>query len=885
MNASRTLIRGPCSRTGLAWVLILFTLLLGVRTPAAASGTKWALLVGIEAYENPQITPLKYTLNDVKVLADTLVGVAGFPKENVIVMTSDMKGTDKYPTNLNVLGMLETLAEKVQPEDTFLFYFSGHGYIRKEGDQEKHFLGTVNADPRSIRFLEMTSIPLSVLRDVMGKVKALQTVFILDACRNDPEAGRGDADNKMTGEFKSVVIRAASSYDKKVGLAGTGILFACSEGERAYEWPEKQHGVFTYYLVEGIKGGARGERGELTLPSLANYVQTKVAEWAEETHKKQIPDYQTTGRAMIELIPPGAKPAKVRVLVQSHPEGAEVWVDGQNTGARTNCEIELEPGKTYRIEARKDGFLPKQAEIAVQPGQTPALDILTLVPEEQEVALHIESQPPGAEVFVDGQPTGKKTPCDIPLKTGATTQQYQIELRAPGFRSKQVVVTASQGTLPKLSSISLEPEPTPPPEMPKPPSAPVPNVTTLKVASTPPGAEVVVDGKVRGETPCEVPLAAPPGTQECQVELRKQGFLPKQVWVTLAPGTTVDLGQITLAPEPSAPPLATAPTRVRVHLETDPPGAQVLLGTQTLGITPCDVELDASGAPTDYTLQLKRPGFVSRDVTVHLERGQTPPLLGTLRLESEPFTDDSEMVRVDGGPFIMGSGDERKNPDDNIACRGTLETFFIDKYEVTVAQYARFLNHVRRTADKAGHDYLLVNNHPQLEQVGGVWQPKPGMEKLPVTNVSWYGALAYAQALGKRLPTEAEWEKAARGVDGRPYPWGAAWQPGHANIATGDSFTGLAPVGSFPQGASPYGCFDLIGNVAEWTNTRYKPIQWGAFYDPDDGREDIEVPGDRVVRGGAFNSRPEDATPTKRQHFPPEACLANVGFRCAKSAK
>jgi formylglycine-generating enzyme required for sulfatase activity len=240
--------------------------------------------------------------------------------------------------------------------------------------------------------------------------------------------------------------------------------------------------------------------------------------------------------------------------------------------------------------------------------------------------------------------------------------------------------------------------------------------------------------------------------------------------------------------------------------------------------------------------------------------------------------DDAEMVLVPAGTFVLG--DQARDIDEDSAeapeQKLDLPAFYIDKYEVTNVQYARFLNAVGRLQDDAGHGFVWAGPYFQIEQSGGQWRPKTGLEKYPVVCVTWYGATAYAAWVGKRLPTEAEWEKAARGTDGRKFPWGADMDMSRFHLGCDD----MLPVGSFPTGASPYGCLDMSGNAWEWTSSLFRPYPYVAT----DGREDPRSDERRVARGGSFAGEPYIAHSAYRFRPEPDYAHRFLGFRCAKSA-
>lgn len=235
------------------------------------------------------------------------------------------------------------------------------------------------------------------------------------------------------------------------------------------------------------------------------------------------------------------------------------------------------------------------------------------------------------------------------------------------------------------------------------------------------------------------------------------------------------------------------------------------------------------------------------------------------------------MVLIPAGTFTMGRDDGPR--EERPAHQLFLPAFRIDKNLVTAAKYARFIQRKGPVGPK-GEMYLDVEDPDSLIHVrGGVWLPDPGLENHPAGEMSWYGALAYCNWLGKRLPSEAEWEKAARGTDGRLYPWGNG-KP-RPDLAFFGGFRGeVVRVGRYPAGASPYGVLDMAGQVWEWTRSTYEPYP----YNPSDGREEPSGVDVIVARGGSSSSDFEGLTATSREViFPGRAATGHAyfGFRCS----
>lgn len=239
-----------------------------------------------------------------------------------------------------------------------------------------------------------------------------------------------------------------------------------------------------------------------------------------------------------------------------------------------------------------------------------------------------------------------------------------------------------------------------------------------------------------------------------------------------------------------------------------------------------------------------------------------------------------EMVAIPAGEFIRGSDKVDVNQqaselgttkpwylDEHPRHKQRLPLFYIDRNEVTNAQYKAFIDATRAKPPV----YFIGRTIP------------PGRENHPVTDVSWYEADHFCRWNGKRLPTEAEWEKAARGTDGREFPWGEEYDKSKLNA--GDSGRGdIIPVGSLKGGASPYGVMDMSGNVWEWVEDWYQPYPNSTYQSHLFGEKQ------KVFRGGGWGGVGHYSLPlfyraAYRSSIPPDEAYADLGFRCAKSPK
>ncbi len=311
----------------------------------------------------------------------------------------------------------------------------------------------------------------------------------------------------------------------------------------------------------------------------------------------------------------------------------------------------------------------------------------------------------------------------------------------------------------------------------------------------------------------------------------------------------------------------------------------------------------AKGLKTGYR-EWVREIEVMAQTTTNVSMDMEPLVLSRGVQESKK----EEMVLVPAGEFWMGSTKEEvkriveKCKESGITeevCnnwfqaetprhRVTMSGFYLDRFEVTNALFGRFVEAqaYRTLAEREG--WGLVSQQkggsPQEDKVRGAsWRMPTGSGSAaesthPVVQVTWWDAQAYCEWIGKRLPTEAEWEKAARGPDGRKYPWGETWDPGKANGAQIVNTT--TPVGDYRGGISPYGVHDLAGNVWEWVSSFYRPYPYLAT----DGREELNNLAKRVFRGGSWGSHPEFLRSATRMQQDPRLRDSTVGFRCARSA-
>jgi tetratricopeptide (TPR) repeat protein len=347
------------------------------KTPPPADD-QWALLVGISEYPG-QIQKLGFPRNDARAIKDLLVGSAGFREDHVRLLTDEGQG-DAKATKQNILAAVDSLAPRVQSGHQMIVFLAGHGIVRGLGSQAKSYFLPVDVDAQSKEALERTGLDLEELSRHLSALKASQFTMFIDACREDPFPGRGIKGNTMT-DVMARGLHVVPNESRPAGSpAPTAITFyACQVGERAYEDPKLQHGVFTYFILNGIRDIANRPDGRVEAGYLAAYLHENVAKWSNEYQQRaKYPVEQTPSMVATEIHGPlvivkisslakdVSPPSKGTVILITSPQAATLTLNGQALGGGP-VQKEMSPGQ-YTVRAEMQGFQPAEEKITIVPG-------------------------------------------------------------------------------------------------------------------------------------------------------------------------------------------------------------------------------------------------------------------------------------------------------------------------------------------------------------------------------------------------------------------------------------------------------------------------------------------------------------------------------------
>ena len=340
---------------------------------------QWALLVGVSEYPG-QIQSLGFPRDDARSIKDLLVSAAGLPEDHIRLLTDNGTG-DSKATKQNILAAVDSFAPRVQPGHEVIVFLAGHGIARGLGLQAKSYFLPVDADAQTKESLERTAVDLEDLARRLSVLKASQFSIFIDACREDPFPGRGIKGNTMTDVMTRGLRITPTAARAADAVPPTAIVFyACQVGERAYEDPQLKHGVFTYYILEGIREVANRPDGRVEAGYLANFLREKVSKWSTDfASRAKFSVQQTPMMVATEVRGPmvivrmaqfaatsPSAPTKGTVILATSPSEATVSLNGQKLGTAP-LEKELQAGE-YTVRAESQGFQPTETKITVVPG-------------------------------------------------------------------------------------------------------------------------------------------------------------------------------------------------------------------------------------------------------------------------------------------------------------------------------------------------------------------------------------------------------------------------------------------------------------------------------------------------------------------------------------
>ena len=579
----------------------------------------------------------------------------------------------------------------------------------------------------------------------------------MDAARNRLNVVVLDAcrDNPFARGWRS----AARGLGQMSGPPGTLIAYATDPGDVAADGEPGTQGVYTGELLRA-----------LPVPSITIEEAFKRAAQGviTRTRGRQRPWISSSFTGSFSFVPPrrddetGApvRPGPVPPVAAGRPAGSRP-VSPSGAASASQASTGSRPPGDREVGSLVLDVKPLAPTTPAGPRPVAPAPAVAAIPRAD---VRIESSPPGATVYWDARDLGK-TPVEVP---GATPGRHHLVLVLDGHQTLSETVDVLAGQPLQVARTLSE------------------LAGSLEIVTKPSGARLELDGVPIGSSPQKLGRVR---IGPHRLVVSHPDYQPSERDIS------VDFDQLARVEVE----LAARPGRLVI---TSTPQAEVFLGSRKLGQTVWAGEVPAG----KHRIRIAREGYEERVVDLDLGPNEGRTIDAVLKK-----WDLGEMVLVPAGEFWMGGDDG--DPDEKPRHRVVLDAFYIDKYEVTNAHYRAFLA-------GRGHERqeLWSANGWQWRTSMGVTQPESWADpkfndpRQPVVGVSWYQAEAYCRFAGKRLPTEAEWEKAARGTDGRKYPWGDAWDPNLANSSERGPGRPVA-VGSYPRGASPSGTQDMAGNV------------------------------------------------------------------------